>query len=109
MYSLSRDLYIPDHTLTKIFNRTLLPQTAAYFHIEQPPIDVISWVSSLATASAKPTGSPKPLQPTSLVTGIDGENFSQTQAPQKNSWGGSHKNMKQLIEYRIVMKNKSSE
>ena len=46
-YSLSEDLHRSDQTLTKRFNQILPPQTAASFHIKQPPSNVISWTSSL--------------------------------------------------------------
>ena len=39
---LSRDFHRSDQTLTKHFNQILPQQTAALFHIKQPPINVIS-------------------------------------------------------------------
>ena len=81
---------IPDH------NKNIqppLPSTyIGIFHITQPPRDDISWISSLAASWPPPTASPNLLQKSSLITGIDGENFSHNQASQKHSWGRSHNN-----------------
>ena len=66
-------------------------QIMASFHIKQPPRNVISWISLLATSSTQPTASPKPLRPMSLETGIGGSHHSNIQASQKNAWGGFHK------------------
>ena len=45
----------------------------------------------------KPTSSPKPLRPSSMVTGIDGAHFSHTQASQTNYWGGISQEHKKII------------
>ena len=63
---------IADQKLTKLLNKILPQQTAASFHIKQPPSNIISWISSLAEASTLPTASPNPLQPSILETGIGG-------------------------------------
>ena len=89
--SLSRYFHRSDQRLTKYFNQILPHQTAACFHIKQPPRNVISWISSLAAASTLPTASPKPLQPSTLVTVIYGAHSSNTQGSHTNSWEGSHK------------------
>ena len=70
--SLSWDLIRSDQTLTKNFNKILPPQTAALFHIKQPPRNDISWVSLIAADSIIPTELPKTLQPSSTETGIGG-------------------------------------
>ena len=89
--SLSRDFHSSYQTLTKIFNQILPPQTAAYFHIKQPPRNVIYWISSLEAASTLPMASPKPLRPSSMANGIGGAHSSNTQESQTNYWGVSHK------------------
>ena len=45
---LSRDFKISDQSLTKKPNSVLPPQKAASFHIKMLPIDIISWILSLA-------------------------------------------------------------
>ena len=85
--SISSYFHISDQTLTKLFNPTLPPQTAASSHIKQLTREVISWVSTLEASSIKPTESSNPLHPISLVTGKDSENLSHPQASQKNYWG----------------------
>ena len=84
-----------DQTLTKRFNQILPQQTAALFHIKQLPRNIISWISLLAAVSTLPTALPKPLQPSSLVTGIGGAHSSNNQGSQTNSWEGSHKRRRQ--------------
>ena len=93
--SLSRDFHKSDQTLKTNFNQILPQQTAALFHMKQLPRNVISWISSLAAASALPTASPYPLQPSSLATGKGGEHSSNTQESQTNSRKESHKHRKQ--------------
>ena len=90
--SLSRDFHSSYQTLTKKSNQILPQLTAASFHIKQPPRNVISWISSLASASTLPMASPKPLQPIILATGIGGVHYSNTQESQTNFWWGSHRN-----------------
>ena len=92
--SLSRYFHMSDQTLTNISNQIFPPQTAAYFHVKQPPRNVISWILSLAAASTQPTAFPKPLQPISLATGIGCSNSSHIQTSKTNSWGGFHNKIK---------------
>ena len=95
--SLSRDFHRSHQTLTKNFNQTLPQQTEASFHTKQTPRNVIYWISSLSSASTLPTASPKPLQPSSLATGICAAHSSNTQESQTNSWGGSHQSRGQSL------------
>ena len=60
----------------------------ASFHIKHPPRNVISWITLLAEALTLPTALPKPLQPSSLTTGIGGAHSLNIQESQTNSWGG---------------------
>ena len=91
MDSLSTDFHRSDQTLTKTFYQILPQQTAALFHIKHPPRNVIPWISLLVTALTLLMESPKPLQPSSLATGIGGANSLNTQESQTNSWEVSHK------------------
>ena len=95
--SLSQDFHSSDQTLTKTINQILTPQTVSLFHIKQPPSKLISWISSLAAALMLPTALPKPLQPSSLETGIGGAYSSNIQESQTNSFGGSHKSRGQCL------------
>ena len=90
-YSLSRDFNISDQFLTNKFNSILPPHTAASFHIKLPPTEIIVWILSLAASSTQPRESPKPLQPSILVTGRDGAYSSHKKSSQTNSWTESHK------------------
>ena len=95
--SLSRYFHRSDLTLTNKFNQILPQQTAALFHIKQPPINVISWISLISSASTLPKVLPKPLRPISLATGIGGTHSPNTQEPQTNSWGVPHKSREQSL------------
>ena len=72
-------------------NLSVIPECLSNVpHLYQFPDCLVS-----AASSALPTASPKPLQPSNLATGIGGENPSNTQGSQKNSWKESHKHRKQ--------------
>ena len=99
--SLSRDFHRSDQTLTKKFNQILPQQTAASFHIKQPPRNVIFCILSLAAALTLPTTPPKPLQPSSPENGKGGAHSSNTQESQTNSWGGSHRSRGQSLCHNL--------
>ena len=102
MDSLSRDFRRSDQTLTKKINQILPLQIASLFHIKQPPRNVNSWISSLAVVSTLPTESTKPLQPSSLATGIGGAHSSNNKGSQTNSWEGSHKRRRQSLCHHLL-------